>query len=74
MAGALEQRTALKQTRISFRADAFFDLEGSVSGVAAFQPREQLRYNGVRKVRAVRVVRTEEMSILLRKTTEWCKT
>ncbi len=52
----------------------FFDREGSVSGVAAFQPREQLRYNGVRKVRAVRAVRTEEMPLLLRKTAECCKT
>ena len=36
----------------------FLDPEGSVSGVAAFQPREQLRYNGVRKVRMVRTVRS----------------
>ena len=45
-----------------------------VSGVAAFQPREQLRYNGVRKVRKVRAVRMEEMPFYLRKITKCRKT
>ncbi|CAN5464617.1 hypothetical protein BH20ACI3_BH20ACI3_35170 [soil metagenome] len=40
----------------------------------AFQPREQLRYNGVRKVRKVRAVRMEEMPFFLRKIRKCCKT
>jgi hypothetical protein len=52
--------------------DAIFLIgKGRFLELLLFQPREQLRYNGVRKVRAVR---TEEMALLLRKTAECCQT
>jgi hypothetical protein len=55
--------------------DAIFLIgKGRFLELLLFQPREQLRYNGVRKVRAVRAVRTEEMALLLRKTAECCQT
>jgi hypothetical protein len=52
---------------------SFFD-KGRFLEVAAFHSGEQLRYNGVRKVRAVQPVRVERMSVFIRKIAKCCKT